>query len=808
MPQLLQTPEAPGANVRGMRDPIASQLDALENDLDAYHGAVHATDARLGLSYRNVLSLIARQHARAGNLAAPGLRTVLGGLSAGELESVISECAGLIEIWLAALAGVALKILKPFAADQALARKITQDFAALYEADKVRAAALADYVRLAPELRCIACGDEEALGTWLKKHKSALAAIPPGILARVERWRSYLAAGGRHRSEGQKARAELQQLVDRLDRLVLSGPAVLVHPAARTWPEPDLNLLARAWPAFQMAPSLLAVLNLPALFKRRAARAVLRSHGLVPDPESCLAYAEAAQFELRVGESAAQFRTISRAFGERPADISTRKQLAGAARLFSSDLDGFENLARIIDSCPVKGLWPHVQRLAETPVSSDGASPLTPLLSALEHALRLAAARARAGVCAHRLSPYLSDKTADAIDRAVEGDSPLPLEWKQIGAALTQVVPFQTFRLRYAQLSAVARAVFAELAPFAGELRKARIEEALETIAAQMRREAANAWKDEIETRRPQLRQLYSELEQRIAKLEALDSQMREANRRLLAHIDRGSLKSTQGWDRLWVSGRNAQRLRDVFENGRKLGLLALRPIWLVNPDVVSRMFPLEAGLFDVVIFDEASQMRVVNALPALYRAKRAIVSGDEKQLPPTSFFGTRADSAGTAEDDRADPWLDDDFEEEGADAEAGPGSIYPRRLAANERHIKDCEDLLALSRGLLPAASLDIHYRSAYRELIAFSNAAYYGGSLNIPVRRPAGDVSRAKPIEVHRIDGLYESQTNREEANAIVEILAKLWEFESRASDHWRRHLQHEAGGADRSPLALARR
>src|SRR5690606_2461282 len=111
------------------------------------------------------------------------------------------------------------------------------------------------------------------------------------------------------------------------------------------------------------------------------------------------------------------------------------------------------------------------------------------------------------------------------------------------------------------------------------------------------------------------------------------------------------------------------------------------------NPDVASRMLPLEPGLFDVVIFDEASQMRVVDALPSLYRAKRVIISGDEKQLPPTSFFGTRI-QASPADDDDGDncPWaeLDGDPVDDGADAEAGAGSIDPRELAASERHIKD----------------------------------------------------------------------------------------------------------------------
>ena len=384
VPPLLQTPEVPGANVRGTRDPIASQLDALEKDLDAYHGAVHAIDARLGLSYRNVLSLIARQDARAGKLAAPGLRTILGGLTAGELESVIGECVGLAEVWLAAsAAGAALAILKPFAADQALAQKITEDFAALYEADRARTAILAERARLDPGLRSVVCNGPEALDTWLKEHKSALAAIHPGVLTHFEQWRSYLAAGGQHRGEGQAARSALQEMIGRMDQLSMSGPAALVHAAVRKWPESDLRLLARAWPAFQAAPTLFAFLNVPALLKRRAARAVLRSHDLAPDRDSCLAHAEAARFELILRESAAQLSAISRIFGECASEpFADRRELAGAARLLASDLDGFENLARIIDSCPVKGLWPHVQRLAERPVPSGGASALAPLTGA------------------------------------------------------------------------------------------------------------------------------------------------------------------------------------------------------------------------------------------------------------------------------------------------------------------------------------------------------------------------------------------------------------------------------------------
>lgn len=63
-------------------------------------------------------------------------------------------------------------------------------------------------------------------------------------------------------------------------------------------------------------------------------------------------------------------------------------------------------------------------------------------------------------------------------------------------------------------------------------------------------------------------------------------------------------------------------------------GYSHLRPVWMMNPEMVSRLFPLQPGLFDLVVFDEASQLPVECALPALFRARRAIVSGDEADAP------------------------------------------------------------------------------------------------------------------------------------------------------------------------------
>ncbi len=134
--------------------------------------------------------------------------------------------------------------------------------------------------------------------------------------------------------------------------------------------------------------------------------------------------------------------------------------------------------------------------------------------------------------------------------------------------------------------------------------------------------------------------------------------------------------------------------------------LTALKPCWAMSPLVVAQMLPAQQ-LFDVVIFDEASQVMPADAIGALMRARTAIVAGDSKQLPPTSFF---AASSGGGEDDEA-------AEEEMINA-ADSGVALT----------KDIESVLEVMRALLPppvgTKTLNWHYRSRDERLIAFSNA------------------------------------------------------------------------------------
>jgi very-short-patch-repair endonuclease len=148
--------------------------------------------------------------------------------------------------------------------------------------------------------------------------------------------------------------------------------------------------------------------------------------------------------------------------------------------------------------------------------------------------------------------------------------------------------------------------------------------------------------------------------------------------------------------------------VRDLFQLAPNV-LTAVKPCWAMSPLVVSHVLPVRERYFDVVVFDEASQVMPADAVGALLRARRAVVTGDDRQLPPTRFF-----LASTPDDD----------EEEAALEEA-----YGAALT------RDLESVLDVMAALLPppkgSRTLGWHYRSHDERLIAFSNAHLYEWSL-----------------------------------------------------------------------------
>jgi predicted DNA-binding WGR domain protein/DNA polymerase III delta prime subunit len=197
-----------------------------------------------------------------------------------------------------------------------------------------------------------------------------------------------------------------------------------------------------------------------------------------------------------------------------------------------------------------------------------------------------------------------------------------------------------------------------------------------------------------------------------------------------------------------------------------------LKPVWLMSPYSVSDSLPLDFDSFDVVIYDEASQITLEEGVPALYRSRQAIIVGDEKQMPPTDFFGSATrdndpDDLDKTDEETGDEWLSD-----------------------------DADSLLAQGARKLESTLLSWHYRSHYETLISYSNHAFYEGELltipdktihhreKAPIRVSRPDDAAAntdflfdRSISYHLLtDSVYDKRSNSAEAGYIARLVKEL--------------------------------
>ncbi len=185
--------------------------------------------------------------------------------------------------------------------------------------------------------------------------------------------------------------------------------------------------------------------------------------------------------------------------------------------------------------------------------------------------------------------------------------------------------------------------------------------------------------------------------------------------------------------------------VRSLFnEMGNRL--LDLCPCMMMSPLSVAQFLPSDFSGFDLVVFDEASQMTTWDSVGAIARGKNVIVVGDPKQMPPTSFFSGAVN-------------VDDPDEE---DLE----SILDQALAARLPHLR-----------------LKGHYRSRHETLIAFSNSKYYENSL---VTYPSSD-TKVSAVTLHQVDGVYSKGKGR---NNPIEAVAVAKEIVKRLTDPARCH------------------
>lgn len=166
----------------------------------------------------------------------------------------------------------------------------------------------------------------------------------------------------------------------------------------------------------------------------------------------------------------------------------------------------------------------------------------------------------------------------------------------------------------------------------------------------------------------------------------------------------------------------------------------ALKPVFMMSPMSVPKYLPPASASFDLVVFDEASQVRPVDAFGAILRGDQTVVVGDSKQLPPTDFFDAAIDTSG------------DDFAQQAGDQES----------------VLD----LFRSKGA-PEQMLRFHYRSRHESLIAVSNKAFYDNNLNV-FPSPSAEQGEIGLVYNHLPDTVYDrggSRQNKKEAQTVAE-------------------------------------
>lgn len=197
-------------------------------------------------------------------------------------------------------------------------------------------------------------------------------------------------------------------------------------------------------------------------------------------------------------------------------------------------------------------------------------------------------------------------------------------------------------------------------------------------------------------------------------------------------------------------AGKRHKRLslREIVKLDMDL-LTTFFPIILTTPDVASNLFKGKNQYFDIVMFDEASQLKLEDNLPALLKGKQIIIAGDEHQMPPSNYFSKIFDGV---------IYDEDEFEDE-----------IDKIKNDISNSLSDCESLLDFASELgFEKKHLDFHYRSRHPYLIDYSNYAFYNQRL-----KPLPNSFEYIPINYVPVNGTYSDNSNDAEAETILSII-----------------------------------
>ncbi len=283
-----------------------------------------------------------------------------------------------------------------------------------------------------------------------------------------------------------------------------------------------------------------------------------------------------------------------------------------------------------------------------------------------------------------------------------------------------------------------------------------RGEVAFDDLAPALRRAFFQRWLGEVVSEREALRAFHTLThEERVAEFRRLDRRVLEENRARLVAAVRDRVQArlrepapAEGLPflrRQLTLQRGLSPLRTTLQRSYAT-IRAIKPVFMMSPLTVAQLLDGKTGAFDLVVFDEASQLPAEDAVGAIGRGRQLVVVGDPKQLPPTNFFAVMSGVVAAPTDEDGVPL----FEDSESILEEFMGSGSPR-------------------------TRLRWHYRSAHESLISFSNVSFYDAELfTFPSVETAGH--GAGLTFEHVADGVYEGKgLNLAEARRVADAVVR---------------------------------
>ncbi|WP_271769027.1 protein kinase domain-containing protein [Aquimarina algiphila] len=744
--------------IKRQRANLTQQIDRIEAELNVLSQQIHKLDDISGISYRNILSELIEIQSK-NYIDVPEVRNHLENNTVNELNVLEEQISGLINDWIPSkYEENSLINLQITQYDEATQSTIYTGLKNFYEVEEKRVACIKQTSGIYDN------AEAQFYESWLRENEDKLLKINNVEAENAKNWFDLIYDEFNEKSTAEDISSALSKLLISVQKLIADQRNEQFTEWLKQALDKQLDKTIRGCDSY-LRKSKFKILNPLSWIHNFRLKKILSIHQLQLKDEHVKQLKIASVNEVTFRDYQGQYQTQMKKLNVGFEPILEDKLLAVKIGSKLSELLQTIALAQALKSCPLKNEARNLLRTGDK-------KEYKVFIQHLRDSNSRYQIRKESYKKLNPLAQWLEPTSYKQFEERIKNNDVDVSILEKMQADMAYFIPYQKFRIRLGdkknfdntlKLLALFRKYDQQIQDFPSDSRS-------QLIRKTIRREGLLGWKQRIEKRSPALLMAESDIEQGVKSLDKFLSNVKEQNKKLLnLNYDFEKIGTKLQWNSITkLRGKNYKKLREFIHLGEEIGLMDVRPIWLMSPEVVSQSLPLQAGMFDVVIFDEASQMLIEHAIPSLYRAKRAIISGDEKQMPPAGFFAHKI--ATDDDDDIINVELSEDNSEE---------ELASYEDAWNKKEVKDCPDLLTLAKTVLPTTTLQIHYRSQYKALINFSNHAFYSGQLHVPAYHPIDEIEKIKPLEVIRVDGIYNEQTNSDEADALIQYLSDHWQL-----------------------------